>query len=262
MSEHPQVIVLAGPNGAGKTTSSDRLLPEAFSLDELVNADLIAAGLAPAHPEGMALQAGRLMLGRLRELASLRADFAFETTLAARGLATHLAAWRREGYRIHLIFLWLPDVSVALGRVARRVAAGGHDIPPPVVRRRFTRGWANFHSLYRPLADTWRVFDTSGRDPRLLARGEQREVEILEPRLWRQFQAPPSSDMSVREPSALDVKIEAAIRKATRAAIEEHWRHGRSIVIWRDGRVVIVPPEEIPALLELDVPVAKPATAG
>jgi hypothetical protein len=43
--------------------------------------------------------------------------------------------------------------------------------------------------------------------------------------------------------------ITAAIRRAVRDAIEEHYRAGVPIVIWRDGKVVEVPPEEIPALL-------------
>jgi hypothetical protein len=41
----------------------------------------------------------------------------------------------------------------------------------------------------------------------------------------------------------------ASIRKAVRMAIEEHYRAGNPIVIWRDGEKVTVPPEDIPALL-------------
>jgi hypothetical protein len=43
--------------------------------------------------------------------------------------------------------------------------------------------------------------------------------------------------------------ITAAIRRAVREAIWEHYRAGNSITIWRDGAIVEVPPEEIPALL-------------
>jgi len=45
------------------------------------------------------------------------------------------------------------------------------------------------------------------------------------------------------------VALTALIRKAVRGAIEEHYRAGNSITISRDGRLVVVPPEEIPALL-------------
>ncbi len=39
---------------------------------------------------------------------------------------------------------------------------------------------------------------------------------------------------------------EKAIRRAVREAIIRHKRLGESIAVWRDGRVVIIPPEEIP----------------
>ncbi|MGH2586477.1 MAG: hypothetical protein ACRDJE_16300 [Dehalococcoidia bacterium] len=41
----------------------------------------------------------------------------------------------------------------------------------------------------------------------------------------------------------------ALVRKAVRQAIEEHERAGNPISIWRDGKIVEIPPEEIPALL-------------
>jgi hypothetical protein len=43
--------------------------------------------------------------------------------------------------------------------------------------------------------------------------------------------------------------ITASIRRAVRNAIEEQYRAGLSITIWRDGHKLVVPPEEIPALL-------------
>jgi hypothetical protein len=39
--------------------------------------------------------------------------------------------------------------------------------------------------------------------------------------------------------------VTAAAREAVREALTVHKRLGNSIVEWRDGRVVIVPPEEI-----------------
>ena len=39
--------------------------------------------------------------------------------------------------------------------------------------------------------------------------------------------------------------MEAAMNRAIRQALLRHKRLGESIAVWRDGRVVIVPPEEI-----------------
>lgn len=41
-------------------------------------------------------------------------------------------------------------------------------------------------------------------------------------------------------------EIDNAIAEAVARAIEEHRRLGHPIAVWRDGKVVIVPPEDIP----------------
>lgn len=43
----PTIYILAGPNGAGKTTFANVFLPTFANCREFLNADLIAAGLAP-----------------------------------------------------------------------------------------------------------------------------------------------------------------------------------------------------------------------
>ena len=140
MAEQPNVYIVAGPNGAGKSTFARLFLPEYADCREFVNADLIAAGLSPFNPEGRAIQAGRLMLERVEALARTRVDFGFETTLAGRGYISLLRRLKDSGYRIHVFFLWLPSVEMALARVRDRVLAGGHSVPEEVVRRRFSRG--------------------------------------------------------------------------------------------------------------------------
>ena len=61
-----KVIIIAGPNGAGKTTFAREFLPNEAACPTFVNADLIAAGLAPFAPETVALQAGRFTTTRAR----------------------------------------------------------------------------------------------------------------------------------------------------------------------------------------------------
>ncbi len=39
--------------------------------------------------------------------------------------------------------------------------------------------------------------------------------------------------------------VEAAMNKGVREALRRHKLLGESIAVWRDGKVVIVPPEEI-----------------
>jgi predicted ABC-type ATPase len=79
MNEHrPQLRIIAGPNGSGKTTFVREFLPRYINVPNFVNADLIAAGLAPFAPEQASLRAGRLMLEEIRRLAEERVDFTRE----------------------------------------------------------------------------------------------------------------------------------------------------------------------------------------
>jgi predicted ABC-type ATPase len=100
-----------------------------------------------------------------------RADFAFESTLAGRSYAASMKRWKAAGYRIEIVFLRLPSPRLALRRIAARVKQGGHNVPRADVLRRFARGWTNFETVYRPLADAWAVYDNSGDVPRLLEQG-------------------------------------------------------------------------------------------
>ena len=62
-----KIIIIAGPNGAGKTTFAKNLLPQEAHTFRFINADLIAAGLAPFNPESISFKAARLMLNELDE---------------------------------------------------------------------------------------------------------------------------------------------------------------------------------------------------
>ena len=41
-------------------------------------------------------------------------------------------------------------------------------------------------------------------------------------------------------------RIEAAMQRAVRQALWEHKQLGHHIIVWRDGKIVRLPPEEIP----------------
>jgi predicted ABC-type ATPase len=167
-SKPPRCIVIAGPNGAGKTTFAREFLPKDADVFHFVNADLIAGGLSPLRPELAALASGRLVLAELDRLAKSRLDFALETTLSGHIYLGRLEQWKTAGYRVEIAFLRLASPQIALRRIAARVQQGGHNIPERDVLRRFERGWANFQDLYRPLADAWAVYDSSGTIPILI----------------------------------------------------------------------------------------------
>lgn len=184
----PDVIIIAGPNGAGKSTLAPALLRDTFGILEYVNADTIAEGLSAFAPEDASFDAGRVMLGRLHELAADGKDFAFETTLASRFYAGWLKELQGQGYRVSLVFLWLRNVELAIERVNARVRLGGHSIPEETIHRRFERGRKNLFDLYLPLANAWLVFNTSGDKPNEVARyTESRGEQIFDVAIWNQI---------------------------------------------------------------------------
>jgi predicted ABC-type ATPase len=182
-----QLYVIAGPNGAGKTTFAREFLPHFAHCEEFVNADLIATGLSPFFPRGSAIQAGRLVLQRINELASKGTDFGFETTLSGKRYLSLLKRLRKSGYKIHLFFLWLPEVSLAINRVQDRVRQGGHSVPESDVRRRFYRGLKHLLVEYRPLLDEWIIFDNSGETPKKVAFGTLEKREIVDSELFEKL---------------------------------------------------------------------------
>jgi predicted ABC-type ATPase len=156
-----KIIILAGPNGAGKTTFAKSFLPNEAACKAFINADLIAAGIAPFGPESAAIAAGRLMLQMIQKQAASGDSFAFETTLSGLGYARMIPQWQASGYTVELFFLGLPSTDYAVERVAKRVAQGGHFISEDVIRRRFKAGLNNFNTVYKLLVDEWMLIDNS-----------------------------------------------------------------------------------------------------
>ena len=83
-----------------------------------------------------------------------------------------------------MFFLWIPSLELALARIDDRVKRGGHFIPEKVVRRRFYKGITHLFHLYRPLLDSWTLFDNSGEMPHLIAGEANHTLKILNQELF------------------------------------------------------------------------------
>jgi predicted ABC-type ATPase len=121
----PVCTIIAGPNGAGKSTFAEVQARRVKGDFNFVNADLIAAGLSPFVPERELMAASKLLLNEIRRYISRRESFTFETTLSGKTHATLISKLRADGWRVELIYLWIPSVAVSLDRVRERVAHGG-----------------------------------------------------------------------------------------------------------------------------------------
>lgn len=169
MAKH--LYIIAGCNGAGKTTASITILPKSLLVKEFVNADEIARGLSPFNPEGVAIEAGRLMLERIEFLLGKGESFSIETTLATRSYVNLVRKASDLGYMVHLIYFWLNSPQLAVDRVAERVSKGGHDIPYGVILRRYSKGINNLFKLFMKEVDIWAIYDNSQYQRKRIAFG-------------------------------------------------------------------------------------------
>lgn len=165
------LYIIAGCNGAGKTTASRTILPKSLLVKEFVNADEIAKGLSPFNPEGVAIEAGRLMLKRIDALLESGESFSIETTLATKSYINLVRRAHDKGYKVHLLFFWLPSVELAKERVAKRVSQGGHNIPSDVIERRYLAGIKNLFKMFMQEVDIWSIYDSKDEMSELVAFG-------------------------------------------------------------------------------------------
>jgi len=259
----PNVVILAGPNGAGKTSAAPTLLRDELRVAEFVNADVIARGLSGFSADAIAVEAGRIMLRRLEELARAGEDFAFETTLSGNAFLGAMDRWRTIGYTIRLVYLWLQSADAAIDRVHRRVNQGGHAVPDDVVRRRYQRGLENFALRYRNAADRWHLYDnTDPLDRRAIARGVAGTLEVLGRGRWDAFQRaaglvpriretvmadrPPVADDHIERWFADPSNLERAMTITVARVIRRHRLLNQPLVTWRDGKVVELDPHTVP----------------
>lgn len=251
----PNLFILAGPNGAGKSTSAPRILGDERRVDEFVNADVIQ------KEEGISeIEAARRTLARLEALAIARRNIAFETTLASRMLLHRIQAMQRAGYIFQLTFFWLPNADMAIQRVAKRLAAGGHSIPEDVIRRRYERGLDNLFNAYLAAADTWVVVNNTGRPGRPIAWREiGATVHVEDNDVWNdlvtRYVKPSAEEPQPATKGQHEIErlrrildpqgIVESVNRAVTEAYKRHKTRGESIVIWRGGKIVTLTADEI-----------------
>jgi len=163
------LYIIAGCNGAGKTTASFTILPDILDCREFVNTDEIAKGLSPFQPEKVAIEAGKIMLGRIKHLLNENVNFAFETTLASKTYRKTILKTQTAGYNVTLLFFWLQTVELAKKRVEKRVTEGGHNIEPEVIERRYLAGIRNLFDIYMPIIENVLIYDNSEGEHELIA---------------------------------------------------------------------------------------------
>ncbi len=175
----PTLYIISGCNGSGKTTCTYSLLPEMLECKQYVNSDEFAKALSPFNPGAASLKAGRLMLLKVKYLMDRNETFSIETTLATRTLIKIATIAQNRGYSVVILYFWLSSPQMAIQRVRNRVAAGGHDIPEEVIKRRYYMGLDYLFNDYIPMCDHWILADNSDPPFKVIAQGSKGEEPIV-----------------------------------------------------------------------------------
>ena len=142
MTDRPFLLIIAGPNGSGKTTLTNRLRTTGYDLGTYINADEIAARLQQgkgAAPPEASRQAQIEADGWRRMMLEKRQSYSFETVMSHPSKIAEMEEARSLGYDVVLFFIGVDDPQINLGRVAQRVARGGHDVPADKIVARYRR---------------------------------------------------------------------------------------------------------------------------
>ena len=194
----------------------------------------------------------RMMLDRINTLSLEGLDFAFETTLAARTFARFLRNCKDKGYRVNLIYVWLDSPDLAVLRVAKRVASGGHNIPQDIIRRRYQRSLYNLTELYLPLADRFQIYDNSKSQNSLVAYrlDSSSPITVIQQDIWNLVV---NSHIGIIM-SQIDFSAEnisQIFQEAVDEAIEQHRLNGQAIAVSDEqGLAIEIQPENITPLAQ------------
>jgi predicted ABC-type ATPase len=154
----PRLIFIAGPNGAGKSTFYETFLRD-HGLP-FVNADRITAALGISNLEAAeAADAARVQL--IADGTSFVTETVFSDPAGAKlqFLRDAIAA----NYDVTLYYIGISSAQLSEARVSQRVRAGGHDVPPERLERRYRQSLENLAQALKFVPEV-HVFDNSFSD--------------------------------------------------------------------------------------------------
>ncbi|HEX4372898.1 MAG TPA: zeta toxin family protein [Puia sp.] len=134
----PVLYLLAGPNGSGKTTFYSTAVQNDFIDKNLpfINVDMIAQSIG-GYNEKNYFRASEIYRETVKKYFDEGADFMIESNLADSRSYEWITLIKSKKYNVILYYLSTDDLMINVGRVERRVAEGGHNIPEEIIKTRY-----------------------------------------------------------------------------------------------------------------------------
>lgn len=155
-----KAIIFAGVNGAGKSTFYNMQNIPDFKETIRINTDEIVREIGDWRNDVDQMKAGKIGIKLRNEAIKQGKSFNEETTLCGKTIIKLFEKLKENGYKIDLYYVGLKNADIALERIKKRVANGGHDIPAEKVRKRYEESKNNLEKII-PFCDSVSVFDNS-----------------------------------------------------------------------------------------------------
>ena len=185
MAATTKLVIVGGANGVGKTTVAVQYAGE-FGIPYL-GADQIAERLRGKGTRKPDIGSGKAFFREIDAYLAARKPVVIESTLSGLGLLRRIDAFRKSGYSVVLVYVFLDSIELCRRRIRIRVRKGGHSVPARDVGRRFGRSLANFWDKYRHVADRWQLLYNGGARPVEVAVEERGNLVVLDDEYFRAF---------------------------------------------------------------------------
>lgn len=196
----PELIVIAGPNGSGKTSITRKFLHHEWAVGTVyINPDEVAKEMfGDWNSKEAVLKAANYCADWREQCLKKKVSFVFETVFSAVDKIDFLIRAKQAGFFIRLFFISTDNPSINASRIAKRVMAGGHDVPIMKIISRYYKSIANCKTVV-PLVDRMYVYDNTidDEDAQPLFRltcGMVGKMYVADVPKWARYILPDSSE--------------------------------------------------------------------
>jgi predicted ABC-type ATPase len=106
------------------------------------------------------IQAGKIVIGRIKEYFLNGTSFSQETTLCGKSILRNIEIAKGLGYSIEMHYVGLDSADIAKQRVKNRVEHGGHGISDEDIERRYVETLENL-KMVLPQCDLAAIYDNT-----------------------------------------------------------------------------------------------------